>query len=195
MKAAAYIRAGASADRDRQLEPIRRRAEVSGWELVDIYADPSGRRGNRPSFQRLLAAAEQRTVDVIIIERLDCLVGSLRELAHLFEDLRRCQVSLVSLDEEIDTSTGHGDLMCHVMRAVGRFERRLHGERIRLGLARARARGTRVGRPPAGVDPSTVVRLREEGLSYRQVGHRLGISAALAHRLGRPSSPPPPEAV
>ena len=124
MKAAAYIRAGASADRDRQLEPIRRRAEVSGWELVDIYADPSGRRGNRPSFQRLPAAAEQRTVDVIIIERLDCLVGSLRELAHLFEDLRRCQVSLVSLDEEIDTSTGHGDLMCHVMRAVGRFERR-----------------------------------------------------------------------
>ncbi len=195
MKAAAYVRAGAPGDRDRQLEPIRRRAEGSGWELTDVYADPSGRRGNQPGFRRLLAAAEQRAVDVIIIERLDRLAGSLRELAQLFEDLRRCQVALVSLDEEIDTSTGHGDLVCHVMRAVGRFERRLHGERIRVGLARARVAGTRLGRPPAGVDPAAVVRLREEGLSYRQVGRRLGISAALAHRLARPSAQEPPQAV
>jgi hypothetical protein len=79
MRAAAYIRAEA-ADRDRQLALIRQRAEASGRELLDVYADPSGRRGNQPGFRRLLAAAEQRSVDVLIIERLDRLASSVRAL-------------------------------------------------------------------------------------------------------------------
>ena len=195
MRAAAYLGAGTPGDRDRRLEPVRRRADTSGWELTAVYADGPGRRGARRNVRPLLAAAAQHTVDVIIIERLDHLAGSFRELAHVFDELHHSRVSVVSLDEGIDTSGGDGEVVFRVMRALSQFDRRLHGQRIRVGLARARAVGTRVGRPPAGVEPAEVVRLRAEGLSYRQVGRRLGISAALAHRLARFSSPAAPEAV
>jgi DNA invertase Pin-like site-specific DNA recombinase len=197
MKAAAYIRTWHDRrdDGDRQLEAIRQFVEGSRWQLTGVYAEPSGSRTDRPQFRRLLAAAEQRTVDVIVIERLDRVAGSLRELVEVFETVRRCRVALVCLEEQINTSTHGGDLVFDVMRVVGQFERRLHGKRIRVGLARARVLGTRLGRPPAGVDPATVVQLREQALSYRQIGRRLGISPALAHRLARRSSPRPPEAV
>jgi len=134
-------------------------------------------------------------VDVLIIERLDRLASSVRALVEVFEEIRRCRVALVSLDDEIDTSTGDGGLVFQLMRAVGQFERRRYGQRIRLGLARARGVGTRLGRPPAEVNPADVVRLRAQGLSYRQVGRRLGISAALAHRLARTASGDGPRAV
>ena len=197
MKAAAYIRAplDSPADRERQLETIRRFVEASGWQLSGVYAEPSESRRDRPSFRRLLAAAEQRQVDVIVIERLDRVAGSLRELVEVFQDVGRCPVALVCLEEQLDTSTDGGELVFQVMRAVGQFARRLHGQRIRVGLARTRALGTRVGRAPAGVDPASVVRLREQGLSYRQIGYRLGISATLAHRLARPPSSKASEAV
>ncbi len=197
LKAAAYIRAPHETpdDRERQVETIRRFVESFGWELGGVYAEPSGSRRDRPSLRRLLAAAEQRMVDVIVIERLDRVADSLRELVQVFEAVGRCRVALVCLEEQIDTSRDGGNLIFHVMRAVDQFERRLHGQRIRVGLARARVLGTRVGRPPTGVDPATVGQLREEGLSYRQIGRRLGISPTLAHRLARRSPPGGPGAV
>jgi DNA invertase Pin-like site-specific DNA recombinase len=134
-------------------------------------------------------------VDIIVFARLDCVAGSLREPVQVFDVVRRCRVALASVEEQIDTSRDGGDLVFHVMRAVGQFERRCHGERIRLGLARARVGGTRLDRPPADVNPADVVRLRDQGLSYRQVGRRLGISAALAHRLARAASRDGPRAV
>src|SRR5262249_6181290 len=156
-----------------------------------VYVDGFGGRVARPNARRLLAEAAQHTVDVIIIERLDHLAPSVRELAAVFNDLHRCRVSLVSLHDEIDTAAAERELVVRVMRAVGRFEHRLHGHRIRVGLARAKAAGTRVGRPPAAVDTAAVVGLRSQGRSYRQIGRQLGISASLAYRLSRASGEAP----
>ena len=75
------------------------------------------------------------------------------------------------------------------MAAIGQFERALIADRIRAGLRRARALGTRVGRPPALVTPDQVLALRGTGLGYREIGRRLHISSALAHRLAREASP------
>ena len=65
------------------------------------------------------------------------------------------------------------------------FERDLIRERVIAGLRRAKALGKRVGRPRTQVDRDQILALREAGLSYRVIGHRLRISAALAHRLAR----------
>jgi len=168
MKAAAYIRAPHDTpdDREGQLDDIRQFAVQPGWELVGIYTDPpSGRRPDRSSFRRLLADAEQRKFDVVIIQRFDRAAGSLRELVHAFEHFRRCGVAVAFVEEAIDTSTPAETLVWDIMRAVGQFERRLTSARIRSGLARARALGRRVGRPPADIDPADVARLREQGLS------------------------------
>ncbi len=82
-----------------------------------------------------------------------------------------------------DTSTPAGELIFHVMAAIGQFERALIGDRIRSGLARARALGKSVGRPRTRVSPEQVLALRAQGLSYRAVARHLHISPALAHRL------------
>ena len=98
-------------------------------------------------------------------------------------------MAFVSIKEDVDTSTPAGELIFHVMVAIGQFERALIADRIRAGLRRARALGTRVGRPPALVTPDQVLALRGTGLGYREIGRRLHISSALAHRRAREASP------
>ena len=122
MRAASYVCAD---DRDRQLEAIRRFVERRGWELVGVYAEPSGGRTKRMGFRQLLTAAEQGKVDVVVIARFDCVAGSHRELARVFDDVRKCHVALAFVEEQIDTSADGGDLVFHVMGAVGELDRRL----------------------------------------------------------------------
>ena len=191
MKAAAYIRAphDTAGDRERQLETIRRFVQqCSGWELSGVYAETSGSRRDRPSFRRLLAAAEQRTVDVIVIERLDRVADSLRELVQVFEAVGRCHVALVCLEEQIDTSTDRGiscSTSCGLSASsnVGSTESISGWAWPEPGLW-----GRRVGRPPAQVDPAEVRRLREAGLSDQQDWGPAEDLADAGHRLARAPS-------
>ena len=75
--------------------------------------------------------------------------------------------------------------MFGMLAVFAEFERDLIRERIIAGLRRAKALGKRIGRPRTQVDRDQILALREAGLSYRVIGHRLRISAALAHRLAR----------
>jgi DNA invertase Pin-like site-specific DNA recombinase len=82
--------------------------------------------------------------------------------------------------------------MFGMLAVFAEFERDLIRERVVGGLQRAKALGKRIGRPPSAVSRGPVVALREAGLSYREIGRRLRISPALAHRLARdPSSEDP----
>ena len=77
--------------------------------------------------------------------------------------------------------------MFGMLAVFAEFERDLIRERVVAGLRRARALGTRLGRARTHVGREQVLALREAGLSYRVIGRRLRISAALAHRLARPT--------
>lgn len=191
MKAAAYARVSTDRqDLEVQLAEIRQHVAQHGWELVATYTDvASGAREDRAEFRRLLADAARRKFDAVVVQRFDRAARSVKQLVETLEHLRRCRVAFVSVKEDVDTSTPAGELIFHVMAAIGQFERALIGDRIRSGLQRARALGKRVGRPRAPVNRDQVLALREKGLSYRAIGRRLHISAGLAHRLTRsPSS-------
>ncbi len=185
MKAAAYARISTGKqDLDVQLEEIRQFAGRKSWTLVATYSDvASGAREDRTDFRRLLAAAAKGQFGVVIVQRFDRAARSVKQLVETLEHLRRCRVGFVSLKEDVDTSTPAGELIFHVMAAIGQFERALIGDRIRSGLARARALGKSVGRPRTRVSPEQVLALRAQGLSYRAVARHLHISPALAHRL------------
>ncbi len=186
-RAATYLRVSTDRqDLEVQLTEIREHAVRRGWELVATYSDiASGAREDRASFRRLLADATKRKFDVIVVQRFDRAARSVKQLVECLEHLRRCRVAFVSIKEDIDTSTPAGELIFHVMAAIGQFERALIGDRIRSGLARARALGKPLGRPRAQVSGDHVLALRSQGLSYRAVARRLHISPALAHRLTR----------
>jgi len=185
VKAAAYARVSTGKqDLEVQLEEIRQFAARKGWTLVATYADvASGAREDRIDFRRLLADAAKGKLEVVIVQRFDRAARSVKQLVETLEHLRRCRASFVSLKEDVDTSTPAGELIFHVMAAIGQFERALIGDRIRSGLERAKALGKVVGRPRVRISEDQVLALRAQGLSYRGIARRLRISPALAHRL------------
>ena len=195
MKVAAYARVSTGKqDLEVQLEEIRQFIARRGWTLVATYSDvASGAREDRTDFRRLLADAAKGKFGIVIVQRFDRAARSVKQLVEALEHLRRCRVAFVSIKEDIETATPAGELIFHVMAAIGQFERALIGDRIRSGLDRARALGKAVGRPRTQISSEQVLALRAQGLSYRAAARHLHISPALAHRLAQdtPSGGPP----
>jgi DNA invertase Pin-like site-specific DNA recombinase len=66
--------------------------------------------------------------------------------------------------------------MFQIVGAFAEFEREIIRERVKSGVAHARAKGIRLGRPRSNVDPSKIASLRAEGMSLRAIGKRLEVS-------------------
>ncbi|WP_072368976.1 recombinase family protein [Hyphomicrobium sp. NDB2Meth4] len=118
---------------------------AAGCEQIFRDEGVSGARTSRPALDMLLTTA--RPGDMVVAWRLDRLGRSLSHLIDLINVLRERGVGFVSLCEAIDTATPSGRLLFHVMGALAEFERALISERTRAGIAAARKRGKRLGRP------------------------------------------------
>jgi DNA invertase Pin-like site-specific DNA recombinase len=135
---------------ENQLAELRQYTVARGWTFVE-YVDRgvSGSKDRRPALDQLVADAKRRKFEVLLCWRLDRLGRNLRHLVVLLEELRAVGVAFVSLNEGIDATTPAGKLQLHVLAALAEFERERIRERVHAGLARARAQGTRLGRPRA----------------------------------------------
>lgn len=110
-----------------------------------IYREKySGRSKSRPELERMNDAL--RDGDVIVVQRLDRLGRSLKDLIELLDGFKSKQVQFISLNESIDTTTAVGELAFHMIGSIAQFERRLISERTKAGLDAARARGRKGGR-------------------------------------------------
>lgn len=125
----------------------------------------SGSREHRPALDRLLASCRRRTVDAVVVYRYDRFARSLRQLVNALEDFRALGIEFVSLYEGVDTSTPNGRLVFGIFASIAEFERELIRDRVKSGLASAKARGKRLGRPRMIVDSSRIADLRREGAS------------------------------
>ncbi len=150
-----------------------------------IYEDHgvSGATMRREGLGRLLQSLRQG--DKLIVWRLDRLGRSLGELISLLEQLGRRGVRFSSLCEQIDIDSPSGKLVFHMMAALAEFERALIGERTRAGMAAARARGTRLGRPPSLSPPQCreARTMIEAGHPPVQVAAHYGVSPRTLKRL------------
>jgi DNA invertase Pin-like site-specific DNA recombinase len=116
-------------------------------ECVKVFTDKaSGSLASRPQLDRLLD--QLRPGDTVVVWRLDRLGRSLHNLIALTEDLKKREVGLRSLTEAIDTTTANGKFFFSMMALLSQFEKDLLIERTLAGLAAARARGRKGGRPP-----------------------------------------------
>ena len=190
MTAATYARVS-TLDQDpaAPIEQLRTYCRARGWEVRE-YVDHgvSGAKQRRPGLDALLQAVRRRMVGVVVCTKLDRLARSLEHLVALGGEFKALGIDLVVLDQAIDTTTAAGRAMFGMLAVFAEFERDLIRERVIAGLRRAKALGKRVGRPRTQVDRDQILALRVAGLSYRVIGHRLRISAALAHRLARQTS-------
>jgi DNA invertase Pin-like site-specific DNA recombinase len=105
-------------------------------------------------------------------------------------------VAFISLQEQLDTSSPIGQAMFTIIGAMAQLERDIIRERVVVGVARARAEGRRLGRPPLHrVDVVRALALRAEGRSLRAVARELGVHPMAVRRaLGRASQIPPANA-
>jgi DNA invertase Pin-like site-specific DNA recombinase len=182
MRAAVYARVSTlDQEPENQLQELRRYVEARGWTAVE-YVDRgvSGAKDRRPALDQLLADAKRRRFDVLVCWRLDRLGRNLRHLITLLDDLQSLGVAFVSLAEGIDATTPAGKLQMHILGAIAEFERARIVERVRSGIARARAQGKRFGRPEKAIPETMLAPVR--GLSVREAAKRLGVSPATAHR-------------
>jgi DNA invertase Pin-like site-specific DNA recombinase len=88
-----------------------------------------------------------RKGDTLVVWRMDRLARSLRDLVEIIEDLHQREIGFRSLTESIDTTSASGKLVFHIFGALAEFEHSLILERTKAGLAAARARGRKGGRP------------------------------------------------
>lgn len=125
---------------DRQLDLLKAQG------VDKIYTEKmSGTKRERPELSKLLDRMEPG--DTVVIESLSRLGRSTKDLIELVELFREREVQLVSLKEQIDTSTSTGKLLFTLMAALAQFERDVLADRTREGLKAARARGHFGGRP------------------------------------------------
>ena len=115
--------------------------------------------------------------------RLDRLGRGLRHLVALLDEFHSLGVAFVSLNEGIDCTTPAGRLQLHILAALAEFERARIAERVKAGLARARASGTRLGRPKAVVPKAKLATVAD--LSAKDAAVRLGVSTSTVKRWRR----------
>ena len=182
MRAALYARVSTlDQEPENQLQELRRYVEARDWTAAE-YVDKgvSGSRDRRPALDALIKDAKRRRFDVLVCWRLDRLGRNLRHLITLLDELQVLGVAFVSLQEGIDATTPAGKLQMHILAAIAEFERARIAERVRAGLARARANGQRLGQRPLYIPTEDLERTAH--LSIRRAAAELGISRSVLHR-------------
>jgi DNA invertase Pin-like site-specific DNA recombinase len=130
-----------------------------------------------------MADARRRKFDLVCVWRFDRFARSTAHLLAALEEFRDLGVDFVSLNESIDTSTPLGKMVFTIVASVAELERSIIVERVKAGMARAKAKGKRIGRPTGSkVDAAKVSGLRDGGLSIRKIAKALGIGVGSVQR-------------
>jgi DNA invertase Pin-like site-specific DNA recombinase len=191
MRVAIYGRVStAEQNASMQVEELRAYCVRRQWEIVEEFIDAgvSGSKESRPALNRLLADAKRRKFGAVLVYRYDRFARSLRQLVNALAEFDALGIHFVSLHEGVDTSTPNGRLVFGIFASIAEFERELIRGRVRSGLASARARGKRLGRPRVNVDAARIAVLRSEGLSWAKIGERLGVGEGTVYRVAQASA-------
>ncbi|TYC91479.1 recombinase family protein [Vibrio anguillarum] len=150
--------------------------ESAGCERIYIEKC-SGKSKQRPELERMIDAL--REGDIVVVQRLDRLGRSLKDLIELLDGFKEQGIKFISLNESIDTTTAVGELAFHMIGAIAQFERRLISERTKAGLKAARARGRKGGRK-AKLKASDIKKaqamLLDKSVTKTEVAEHFGVS-------------------
>jgi DNA invertase Pin-like site-specific DNA recombinase len=187
MRAALYLRVSTTdQDTERQERELRQVAAARGWDVVEVYADNgiSGSKGRekRPAFDRLHQDATRRRFDLVMAWSVDRLGRSLRDLVAFLSELHAAGVELFLYQQALDTTTPAGKAMFQMLGVFAEFERSMIVERVRSGIAKARANGTKSGK--AIGRPRIPERIRQEirrdyatgNVGLRELARRFGVA-------------------
>ena len=184
MNAALYARVSTAAGQnpETQLLELREYCARRTWHVAAEYVDVgiSGAQERRPELDLLLQRCRNRQFDAVVVYRYDRFARSLRQLVNALAEFDALGIQFVSLHEGVDTSTPNGRLVFGIFASIAEFERELIRDRVRSGLAAARAKGKQLGRPRRPMDVEQLEELRAQGASWRAISKRLRVGVGTA---------------
>jgi DNA invertase Pin-like site-specific DNA recombinase len=188
-RVALYLRVSTSGQTvENQRRELVAVAKRHGWRVVSTFKDQgvSGAKGRdkRPGYDQLCSAITRREFDMVAAWSVDRLGRSLQDLVGFLAELHAKDVDLYLHQQGIDTSTPAGKAMFQMMGVFAEFERAIIVERVKAGLARARAQGKRLGRP--ALPAATQERVRERlaaGMGILKVAKTVGVGVSAVQRI------------
>ena len=126
-------------------------AERAGHEVVDEFSEiVSGAKLNRTQFNKLMKAAQNREFDIVAVWDVDRFGRTLVQIVNAVTELADLGINFWIAKTHTDTSTANGKMMLAIYAAFAELELELNRERTRAGIATARRRGKKLGRPVKG---------------------------------------------
>ena len=162
---------------DRQIDMLNK------YGVNKIYSEKmTGTRKDRPELQKMLDNLSNG--DTVVVESLSRLGRSTKNLIELMEVFNGKGVNLVSLKENINTTTPTGKLLFTLISAISQFERDCLAERTKEGLAAARARGRKGGRPktPQSAIEKAIKLYNSKEYSLKEIKELTGVSRSTLYR-------------
>jgi DNA invertase Pin-like site-specific DNA recombinase len=203
MRAALYLRVSTTdQDTERQERELRAVAASRGYDVVEVYRDNgiSGSKGRdrRPAFDQLHKDAARHKFDMVMAWSVDRLGRSLKDLVAFLHEMLALNVELYLFQQALDTTTPSGRAMFQLLGVFAEFERAMIVERVNSGIAKAREKGTKSGKPIGR--PKTPRRTREAiynayaagGVGMRAVAKKYGVSLGTVQACLREQKPSHP---
>jgi len=182
-----------TANQERELREVASRI---GCEIVKVYKDHgiSGAKGRdkRPAFDALCRDATQRRFDLVMAWSVDRLGRSLQDLIGFLSELHALGIDLFLHQQGLDTTTPSGKAMFQMLGVFAEFERAMIQERVRAGLARAKAEGKTLGRPPIPEKTERAVQAalkKKNRPGLRKIASALGVGVGTVQRISRELNP------
>jgi putative DNA-invertase from lambdoid prophage Rac len=181
---------------ERQERDLKAFAERAGHTVVGVFMEKaSGARNDRQERRKVMDLARARQIDAVLVTELSRWGRSTQDLVQTLDDLHSWNVSvLAQTGLSFDLSTASGKLMRTIMAGLAEFERDLIRQRVKSGMARAKAAidrdghfvtkkgivrrsiGRQAGERPSDKKVAEVLAMRKDGLTYRLIGRNLGLS-------------------
>ena len=164
---------------DSQRNELTEYCQRRGWVNLRWFTDTaSGAKQDRSGLTEMMELVRRGKLDAVIAFKLDRIARSLSHLAQIIAELRAHSVSLIVPGQGIDTTDANpcAQFQLNILAAVAEFERELITERVNAGIAAAKQRGVRLGRPSRSRKHTAQVReLLDAGLGASAISKRLAI--------------------
>jgi DNA invertase Pin-like site-specific DNA recombinase len=161
-----------------------------GWKISEVYEDAgiSGAKGRdrRPAFDTMLKDAVRGRFDVLMAWSVDRLGRSLIDLVGMLGELKQARIDLFLHRQAVGTSTAGGKALFQMLGVFAEFERSMIQERVKAGMARARAEGKQFGRPLIhAAREAEISALLSRGVGVNKIAYTLGVGNSVVQRVKR----------
>jgi DNA invertase Pin-like site-specific DNA recombinase len=149
---------------------LRLYCEQNNITNVEFFSDHgvSGTKSSRPALDRMMAAVEAGEISSVVVYSFSRFARSTTHLLNALQIFKKKGVHFVSLTEKIDTNSAVGIAIFSILASISQLERDLIADRVKIGLANARAKGRLIGRKKLR-DSDLIRKLLKAGMTYRNI--------------------------